>query len=81
MDQKSTGTAYLLMLFSLIGFAGIQRFYLGKIGTGILYLLTWGLFGFGLIYDLFTLPNQVRMANLLRSGANPNVVVHVNTKD
>ena len=35
-----------------IGIGGIQRFLLGQIGMGILYLLTWGLCGIGTIIDL-----------------------------
>jgi TM2 domain-containing membrane protein YozV len=55
--------AYLLWLPSIFGVAGLQRFYIGKVGTGILYLLTGGLFGLGTLYDAFTLPNQVQEAN------------------
>jgi len=36
----------------LIGFNGLQRFYVGKIGTGILWLLTAGLLGIGQLYDI-----------------------------
>ncbi|MGG4462593.1 NINE protein [Micromonospora provocatoris] len=61
---KSTGTAYILFFLFLLGFAGIHRFYIGKIGTGLLYLLTWGFLGIGLIYDLFTLARQVTDANI-----------------
>lgn len=61
--MKKSGTAYLLMLFSLIGVAGIQHFYLGKWGRGLLWLLTWGLLGIGLVVDLFTLPAQVKQVN------------------
>ncbi|MFW6208407.1 MAG: TM2 domain-containing protein [Spirochaetota bacterium] len=60
----STGIAYLLWLISGFGALGFHRFYLGKIGTGLLYVVTGGLFGVGCVYDLITLPLQVREANL-----------------
>lgn len=56
--------AYLLWFFSGFGALGFHRFYLGKIGTGFLWMLTGGLGGIGCIYDLVTLPNQVREANI-----------------
>jgi hypothetical protein len=56
--------AYLLWLLSGAGALGFHRFYLGKIGTGLLYVVTGGLFGIGSLYDLLTLPLQVREANL-----------------
>ena len=41
-----------LMLCVFLGGLGIHRYYVGKIGTGILYTLTGGLFGIGYIVDL-----------------------------
>lgn len=60
----STGIAYLLWLVSGFGALGFHRFYLGKFGTGLLYMFTGGLAGIGSFYDLVTLPFQVREANL-----------------
>jgi hypothetical protein len=44
--------ALLLSGIGLVGACGIQRFYVGKIGTGVLWLLTGGLFGVGQIIDI-----------------------------
>lgn len=66
-DQRSVGVAYALFCLSFIGVAGIQHFYLGHFFRGTLWLLTWGLFGIGLIYDLFTTGAQVYAFNVRRS--------------
>jgi hypothetical protein len=60
----STRIAYLLWFATFFGMSGLHRLYLGKIGSGIIYLVTWGLFGFGTIYDAVTLPEQVREARI-----------------
>lgn len=49
ISTKSKTTAALLCFF--LGELGVHRFYAGKIGTGILYLLTLGLFGIGVLVD------------------------------
>ena len=50
---KNKWIAFLLCLF--LGPAGIHKFYEGRIGMGLLYLFTGGLFGIGVIIDLITL--------------------------
>lgn len=47
---KNRLVALLLCIF--LGLGGVHRFYVGKVGTGILYLLTGGLFGIGWVIDI-----------------------------
>jgi TM2 domain-containing membrane protein YozV len=49
-SPKSRLVALLLIL--LFNVLGIQRFYVGKIGTGILYLITLGGLGIWFLIDL-----------------------------
>lgn len=51
MHRRSFILAYLLWFF--FGLLGVHRFYLGRPITGVLWLLTGGLFGVGWIFDLF----------------------------
>lgn len=62
--RYNVAIAYILWLFSGCGALGFHRFYLGKVGTGALWLVTGGLAMVGSVYDFFTLPRQVEEANL-----------------
>ena len=66
VPTKSKGVAYLLWLLGIFGILGLHRFYLGKIGTGLLWLFTLGLCGVGAFIDLFTLGTQVDVINSQR---------------
>ena len=62
--KYSLAVAYALWAISGFGALGMHRFYLGKSGSGFVWLFTGGLAGIGGIYDLFTMPRQVRESNL-----------------
>ncbi|WP_062207814.1 TM2 domain-containing protein [Aureimonas sp. AU12] len=64
--MKSGLAAFLLWLCCLMGICGLHRFYLGRPLTGLLWLLTFGLFGIGQLIDLFLLPSMIRQENLER---------------
>ena len=53
--------AWILLTF--LGIFGIHRFYMGKVITGLLYLFTGGFFLLGVLYDLFTLNEQIDFEN------------------
>jgi TM2 domain-containing membrane protein YozV len=53
--------AWLLLTF--LGLFGGHRFYLGKWISGLLYLISGGLFGLGYLYDYWTLNGQVSECN------------------
>jgi len=65
LPPKDTAITYILWFF--LGLFGIHHFYMGKIGRGILWLLTGGLFFIGWLVDLFTIPSQVRTVNARRA--------------
>lgn len=51
----SRGMALILACLGIFFVAGIHRFYVKKIGTGVLWLFTGGLFGIGTIIDVITI--------------------------
>ena len=70
-NAYSEGVGYALWCLFIFGLAGVHRIYLGKYGTGILWLLTFGLFGIGQFIDLFRMRPLVREANV-RDGFLPH---------
>ena len=53
--------AWILLTF--LGIFGIHRFYMAKWGTGLIYLISGGLFGLGVLYDFWTLNGQISEIN------------------
>jgi TM2 domain-containing membrane protein YozV len=52
MGTSDKGFVPTVLLCLLLGGLGVHRFYVGKIGTGILQLLTLGGLGFWALFDL-----------------------------
>ena len=52
MRRKTTDTILICTILGFVGIAGVQRFIVGQMGMGILYLFTGGLCLVGTIIDL-----------------------------
>ena len=76
----STLIAYILFFLSGFGALGFHRFYLGKIGTGLLWMFTGGLGMIGSIFDFFTLPSQVREANIRQAIIDESMRRNIDNK-
>jgi TM2 domain-containing membrane protein YozV len=55
-SDKSNTVALLLCFF--VGFLGVHRFYVGKVGTGILQLVTLGALGIWALIDFIMIAMQ-----------------------
>ena len=53
--------AWILLVF--LGLFGVHRMYMGKWLTGILYLVSGGIFGLGYIFDMWTINDQITLIN------------------
>ncbi|MBI1935701.1 TM2 domain-containing protein [Candidatus Woesearchaeota archaeon] len=50
VSVKNKWIALVLAIF--LGWLGVHRFYVGKVGTGIIYFFTVGVAGIGIIIDI-----------------------------
>ncbi len=55
ISPKNKMVALILCLIGFMGLGGLHRFYVGKIGTGLLWLFTCGMFGIGTVVDLLVI--------------------------
>ena len=58
-SHKSKSIAYILWLLGFAGICGLHRLYIGKTGSGLLYMFTFGVFGIGQFIDLFLTSDMV----------------------
>ena len=53
--RKSKTVALILCIIGFFGFAGLHRMYVGKVGSGVLHFLTYGICALGTIIDLISI--------------------------
>jgi len=58
-NQDRLLVSYILCGAGFLGIGGLHRLYNGKIGTGLLWLCTGGLFYIGQVVDLLIIPNMI----------------------
>ncbi|WP_110687864.1 NINE protein [Salinicola aestuarinus] len=65
---RAGSTSYTLawVLLTFLGVFGVHRLYMGKWVTGIIYLFTGGLFLVGVLYDFWTLNDQISLKHARR---------------
>nr|WP_257264790.1 TM2 domain-containing protein [Endozoicomonas sp. ONNA2] len=68
--QYDYSVTWILLAFP--GVFGAHRMYPGKWISGILYLFTIGFLGPGVIYDFWTLNDQISIKNSANSSASEN---------
>lgn len=75
-ERKKPDTIMIGAIIGLLGIGGVQRFMVGQVGMGILYLLTGGLCYIGTIIDLvnyrkLAFENNQQVANeMVRAAIN-----------
>jgi TM2 domain-containing membrane protein YozV len=65
-NAGTTDYSVAWILLTFLGVFGVHRMYQGKWITGILYLLTGGFAFLGVLYDFWTLNDQISMKNAQR---------------
>ncbi len=72
--RKDPHTVLLTTIVGLIAIPGLQRFWLGQISMGFLYLFTWGLLLVGSIADLI---RYKKLAFTYNQGVARQIAAHL----
>jgi|SRR5947209_13788849 len=75
--RKEKRDLLILTILGFFGVAGIQRFVVGEVGMGIIYLLTIGFCGIGTIIDLVNLDKMISKYNLKQAFESASMVMLV----
>ncbi|MGP8217366.1 MAG: NINE protein [Bacteroidia bacterium] len=78
--RKDSQNLLIMTLLGFLGIAGIQRFIIGEIGMGILYLLTGGLCGIGTIIDLINIKKMTSTFNQKQAIETLNLIKMMSSK-
>ena len=70
--QNRKRASYFLWLGILLGIGGLHRLYNGKYVSGIIWLCTYGLFGFGQLIDLLLISDMAEQRQWQLSGGRPS---------
>lgn len=66
MDKKRKDSWILVLVMSIIfGALGVDRFIMGKIGTGILKLITFGGLGIWWLVDIILIATKYEFKNII----------------
>ena len=83
MSNRSVPVAYGIWCLCFIGVCGGQRFYAGKVGSGLVYLFTFGWLGIGQFIDLFLIPEMIggSGSGMTMAHANASQTINLNLGD
>jgi TM2 domain-containing membrane protein YozV len=76
--RKDQQTLLILTIVGFFGVAGIQRFIVGDILIGILYLLTVGFCGIGTVIDILNISRMTSEYNQKQAVETANMVRLIN---
>lgn len=62
--EKKVNWVLALVMSAVLGSFGVDRFIMGKIGTGILKLITFGGFGIWWLVDLILIATKYKYKNV-----------------
>jgi TM2 domain-containing membrane protein YozV len=75
--RKDPQTLRLMAIIGIVAIPGLHRFWMGQMGIGVLYLLTWGLLLIGTITDVVNHKELAFRYNRQIASRIANNLVHI----